>query len=321
MAKTFHSFSRLPAELRLCIWETAVGPSGPNHAGVHFFSLHSRIEDDRDRGPFVTTIPPFKGESKSPWKETEENPSTYFFDFGMWMACRESRTVVIREMSRRFAHQKGDPVRSFVRARYNQEEITFGLRPRDDLICVRFSEDPKAFEIYDLYDVLDIRLHRPEDCYVFPYMDIAFEYDASSWTFDPKEAHIVDLQSEPGPRGAFLTILEQIIQGEIRATLFLIEYGATLKPDGRAYGTFYGNGFNFASVAEDDVEMECTEGRRMDAWEFIDAVDECGEGWWKGEKDNQDGYGLRCRCCELLSGEHIGIHAASHIGVLVCQEA
>ncbi|KAH0434415.1 hypothetical protein CcaCcLH18_05344 [Colletotrichum camelliae] len=84
MTETFHSFSKLPAELRLCIWELAVRPTGPERPGAHFFSVQRDAQNDK----LFTTFPSFEQKSKPIWRE--DNPSAYFYDFGMWTACKES---------------------------------------------------------------------------------------------------------------------------------------------------------------------------------------------------------------------------------------
>ncbi|KAF4465911.1 tetracycline resistance [Fusarium albosuccineum] len=74
MAPIFHQFSRLPAELRMQIWEEACFPR--HLLGIHYFALDER-------------------------KELIFNPSSYLskrsascWDGGLWMACKESRAVV-----------------------------------------------------------------------------------------------------------------------------------------------------------------------------------------------------------------------------------
>ncbi|GKT61346.1 hypothetical protein ColTof3_08685 [Colletotrichum tofieldiae] len=89
MNETFHPFPKLPAELRLCIWEMTVRSTGPDRSGVHFFGIQ---QYSKDSSCCFTTLPVFPQISQRPWKQ--KNPSSYFSDFGVWMACKESRAVV-----------------------------------------------------------------------------------------------------------------------------------------------------------------------------------------------------------------------------------
>lgn len=299
----FHPFPKLPIELRLCIWEMAVRPTGPWHRGVHFFSVQRDTNND-----LFTTIPSFSETSRLPW-----NPSAYVFDFGMWTACTESRAVVTSQI-RKHVEPQDRKHAGVARVRHNEEDITFGLLPDDDLICIQLPDTVNIGRIsYDPLEYFDIRWK------AWPaYASIGFEYDAS-WTSDLDKKSIGNMSDEPGPRGAFFTLLEAIISGEIRATLYLIQHGAKLKPDKREWRTFYGNGLKFTTAAYEDVEMEDT-GEGLNAWDFRDMVAEDGEICWQGWKDDEyETYGGCLRsCCGL---DHAIIEADSHIVVVVCQES
>ncbi|KAI8687236.1 2EXR domain-containing protein [Fusarium sp. Ph1] len=115
MPETFHLFPRLPAELRLAIWKLALHPGGKTLPGVHFFGI-VQPEEDEDAaslmdqtvplpawhnyrnyelvGPRWMTMPTedrFVGMKQEPASWTDNNPSTYLIDSGLWLACRESR--------------------------------------------------------------------------------------------------------------------------------------------------------------------------------------------------------------------------------------
>ncbi|KAF5527600.1 hypothetical protein CGCA056_v000527 [Colletotrichum aenigma] len=191
MTKTFHSFSKLPAELRLCIWEFAVRPAGPDHPGAHFFS----VQRDVKTGKRFTTFPSFTQKSKPLWKEN--NPSAYFYDFGMWTACKESRMIVTKQMTRRYKGLRWGTNRAVAHIRHGQENITFGILPGPGLICMQLP-DTEALYPYedDPLSYLDIQRLG----WYGGSVAIAFEYD-ESWAFDPEKDHIGTMMDEPGPRG------------------------------------------------------------------------------------------------------------------------
>ncbi|KAF5004693.1 hypothetical protein FDECE_8804 [Fusarium decemcellulare] len=74
MASIFHQFSRLPAELRIQIWEEACFPR--HLLGLHYFALDERKE-----------LIPIPSSSLS-------KRSASYWDVGLWMACKESRAVI-----------------------------------------------------------------------------------------------------------------------------------------------------------------------------------------------------------------------------------
>ncbi|KAF6797488.1 hypothetical protein CSOJ01_12995 [Colletotrichum sojae] len=278
----------------------AVRPTGPRDSGVHFFPLQRDISNKHKSGHFTTTFPSFSETSKLPW-----NPSAYFYDFGMWTACKESRAVVISLIRKPFETQ--DLKHSGrAKVRHNQKDITFGLFPEYDLICIQLPDTETLGWICP--DPLG-NFNNHSRIY---YACIGFEYDVS-WTFDPDKDNIHDMTDKPGTRGAFLTLLTEIVSGGIRGHLYLIQHGAKLRPNKPGWGTFYGNGFNLTVAADDDANME-DKIHGMNAWEFIGTVTFEGETYWEGWKDDQH-EGV------LFPGEHVDINADWHIDVLVCQEA
>ncbi|KAJ3528835.1 hypothetical protein NM208_g10022 [Fusarium decemcellulare] len=74
MAPIFHQFSRLPAELRIQIWEEACLPR--HLLGLHYFALDEHKE--------LIPIP----------SSCLSKRSAYCWDAGLWMACKESRAVI-----------------------------------------------------------------------------------------------------------------------------------------------------------------------------------------------------------------------------------
>ncbi|KAF5516226.1 hypothetical protein CGCS363_v000537 [Colletotrichum siamense] len=306
MAKTFHSFSKLPAELRLCIWELAVRPTGPDRPGAHFFS----VQRDVKTGKRFTTFPSFTQKSKPLWKE--DNPSAYFYDFGMWTACKESRMIVTKQIARRYKDLRWGNSRAVAHIRHGQEDITFGLFPRQDLICMQLPDTKNLYpHYYNPLSYLDIYMK-----YSYTVMaSIAFEYD-ESWAFDPEKDQIGTMMAEPGPRGAFLKLLDRAISDEdFQVHLYLIQYGAKLKPGAPRRGTFHGNGFNLEIAKGYDVMVEGK--NAMSAWSFMYMITREGGEFWYGAKDNWDFGGH----ATPGPGDHVDVYADDHIDVLVCERA
>ncbi|KAH7017034.1 hypothetical protein EDB80DRAFT_873765 [Ilyonectria destructans] len=101
---TFRRFPQLPGELRDMIWNSAVRQI--ELPGVHFFSqtfaddnclsLGRRYCDDSS-GVDVFAAPETPLQfPNGPTSWTNENPSSYMIDGGMWTACRESRAAMER---------------------------------------------------------------------------------------------------------------------------------------------------------------------------------------------------------------------------------
>ncbi|KAK1974908.1 hypothetical protein LZ30DRAFT_606954 [Colletotrichum cereale] len=286
----------------------AVRPTGPGRRGVHFFAA----QHDTDNSDRFITLPVFPQISQRPWKQ--ENPSAYFFDFGMWMACKESRAVVTSRLSRRYNNGGDTRFRGLnVKLRHGQKGITFGIH-HEDLICFQISDSSNIRPSYDFdFDAPSWRA-MPQH--------IAFEYDVS-WSFDSDDQYaLCGMIHEKGPRGVFLSALDEVIRGDLPCHLYLIQYGAKVKPGtstamdhfyGDGLHNFYGDGLHLASAHEEDVEIECPSGA-MNAWEFMNHVDDMGEWYWKGAVDDRGD--CRCReyrcCCE--------VRANWHVTVLICED-
>ncbi|OBR09164.1 hypothetical protein CH63R_07929 [Colletotrichum higginsianum IMI 349063] len=299
MDETFHPFPRLPVELRLCIWEMVIRPTGPGRPGVHFFAVQPDA-DDSTRG-FIT-LPVFPETSQRPWNQ--KNPSSYFSDIGMWTACKESRAVVTGRLARRYEGH-GQTDWDTVKLRHGQENIAFDL-DREDLICMQVPDpgfsDPST--IRPPYQ-LDFDLPTTEPWHV------AFEYDAS-WSFtDWGDLTLYQMRGEEGPRGAFLRTLEEVIKSSLHCRLYLIQYGAKMKPGKSPIEGFYGDGFHLALADEGDVEIERPSGFR-NAWDFMWNVDNWSDGIWEGLKDEEQRH---CSfCCS------VPIMAGMHVDILICEE-
>lgn len=104
----FHQFESLPTEIRLKIWRYALQPINPTHRRAHFFSVTNYRENSDalkklrvqcflgsdckiGHGSYFCLAAPKFDTSHS---RTNNNPSAYLWDFGMWSACCESNAVI-----------------------------------------------------------------------------------------------------------------------------------------------------------------------------------------------------------------------------------
>ncbi|KAI8947777.1 hypothetical protein F4801DRAFT_582113 [Xylaria longipes] len=103
--QTFHSFCRLPKELRDQIWEDCVHDFESSAQFFTFYSYEHR-EDQLEElsGQTVASVTPFYATIAAPrGRETGEiswsrnNKSAYLIDHGLWTACWESREVIQKQ--------------------------------------------------------------------------------------------------------------------------------------------------------------------------------------------------------------------------------
>ncbi|ENH71930.1 hypothetical protein FOC1_g10002123 [Fusarium oxysporum f. sp. cubense race 1] len=85
MPPAFRYFKRLPIELRLKIWEAACLPSTDADHGLHYVTLDV-VEEALKR--------PCEKSSEA----TNPNKSAYLWDAGLWLACKESRSVIAKHL-------------------------------------------------------------------------------------------------------------------------------------------------------------------------------------------------------------------------------
>ncbi|KAF5021141.1 hypothetical protein F66182_6841 [Fusarium sp. NRRL 66182] len=145
----FHCFPLLPPELRLAIWEAALRPFYERGGAIHHFYMseyqpgfdwdvrsrrvasldlldYSHIPHKyRDSVSYSTSIPSSSQAIGHVPLRQEGARSVYFWDYGMWAACRESRQVIYS----RFQPQKW-------------EKIAKGL-------------DDKSHNFYDIFSILE----------------------------------------------------------------------------------------------------------------------------------------------------------------------
>lgn len=128
----------------------------------------------------------------------------------MWTACKESRIVVTKQIARRYKDLRWGKSRAVAHIRHGLEDITFDLFPEQDLICMQLPDTKNLYPYaYNPLSYLDIYTKYSHTVMA----SIAFEYD-ESWAFDPEKDQIGTMMAEPGPRGAFLKLLDRAIADE-----------------------------------------------------------------------------------------------------------
>lgn len=260
------------------------GCIGPDGQGVHFFTIETCFDPSPEQSGISYELKPqhynidgeeyetehvaaplFGADSQRSW--TENNPSTYLINAGLWTACRESREVMEKHFKTAFYREKrqeslkrepycrglrfyerdykGAPGTG--RFRHNGEDWCFAVFPRRDLFCVQHSGKhpsmcfPPATWLFAGFGNCTFASARLGFDGVQP---LAFEYDAS-WSFssEGKDDEIInEMSGQNNARGIFLNTLEDIVEGGSSPDLYLIDRDIRLKPDARGWKTFHGNG-------------------------------------------------------------------------------
>ncbi|KAF9772079.1 hypothetical protein IL306_010240 [Fusarium sp. DS 682] len=105
----FHLFPQLPCELRLQIWESAIRRRPTSSVSAQDLAKWNAPDDEVKREPTIRDIPtngvhyvklssegefiPLNGSWETPHFD---NRSVYLWHAGLWMACRESRKVMLK---------------------------------------------------------------------------------------------------------------------------------------------------------------------------------------------------------------------------------
>ncbi|KAF5552082.1 tetracycline resistance [Fusarium phyllophilum] len=121
---TFHPFSRLLPELRLQIWKAACLPCSDFEGGLHYVAADAVDTHGSWREDYIHPVlddPNLEGHDHNyegnryvamralecPWGNTGNslspvnplNKSAYLWDAGLWLACKESREVVLEHLN------------------------------------------------------------------------------------------------------------------------------------------------------------------------------------------------------------------------------
>ncbi|KAM0541892.1 hypothetical protein ACHAPJ_013038 [Fusarium lateritium] len=216
---TFHSFSRLPCELRLQIWEAACFPSSRYHRGLHYIDVNDNQRLEKCREDWV--MPP---EDQNPGGQA--NRSAYIWDEGLWTTCKESREVIKRhsriEDWLRIQVDPGckDPLRTScegdwvggreavppgkVTIQRSDETSNLLVYPARDMFCIKTSDWCKGTYFYMDICVPFIRSELSE----LLVQNIALEFD-SSWN-SPFPTTMFQLSREDSARGPLAKMLLEV---------------------------------------------------------------------------------------------------------------
>ncbi|KAL6695572.1 hypothetical protein J3F84DRAFT_395056 [Trichoderma pleuroticola] len=251
MSWKFHQFTNLPTELRLKIWNHGLQPISPSRHRAHFFSVTNYNEDgdalkklrvqchlgsdcETNHGSEYCLAAPKFGDSHS-W--TNNNPSAYLWDYGMWNACHESREVIEKHYKMNywtvklsqdqisiFDHQPLDAYVPFIYP-HNGGSYCFAIHPNRDLVCLQpvnastvgyYRENSFFMEDFCMVDYgLGMR----------GLPNLALEYDPS-WCDGIEKIHDpFYLFVEMSPRGLFVrTLVWMVDDSPNYQMLYLIDY-------------------------------------------------------------------------------------------------
>ncbi|KAL7954136.1 hypothetical protein V8C34DRAFT_295109 [Trichoderma compactum] len=233
MSSDFHKFVNLPTELRLKIWKHVLQPISPSRPRAHFFSVTNYEEDgdalkklrvqchlgsdcEINHGCTYCLAAPKFGDSHS-W--TNNNPSAYLWDYGMWNACHESREVIEEHSQMKywtaklrqgrssiFDNQPSDACVPFIYP-HSDGNCCFAIHPNRDLVCLQpvnantvglYRENPFFIEDFCMVDYQLGMRGSP---------NLALEYDPS-WCDGIEEINSpCHLFVEVSPRGLFVRTL------------------------------------------------------------------------------------------------------------------
>ncbi|KAL6861942.1 hypothetical protein J3F83DRAFT_762690 [Trichoderma novae-zelandiae] len=246
MPAEFHLFGRLPAELRLTIWEFSVISTPRERPGIQFFSVTNHKKDkDGDKlkalrvqchlgsecrtghgSCYCLAAPKFgSGEDISHAWTGNNNPSAYLLNHGVFNACPESRKVAekayrmqawaktLAEVRTRIPRGSGprhaNACVPFVTSR-NGEEWRVPIHPNKDLICLQ-PLDPDTIGFKKRTSFVEDLCMLGRDRGLRGIPNLAFEYD-STWCLGLEQdrlkfSSLFRLFSELSPRGYFLRAL------------------------------------------------------------------------------------------------------------------
>ncbi|KAL7908108.1 hypothetical protein GGI35DRAFT_486256 [Trichoderma velutinum] len=352
MSSKFHQLVNLPTELRLKIWKRALQPIGPSRPRAHFFSVTNYKEDgdelkrlrvqchlgsdcEMNHGSVYCLAAPKFGDTHS-W--TNNNPSAYLWDYGMWDACYESREVIKKYYKMNYwtaklregrtSIDKAQPVDACVPFIYPHSDGArcFAIHPNRDLVCLQpVNASTVGFYRKNPFFMEDFCM---VDCGIgmrgFP--NLALEYDPS-WCDGLRE--IIDpyiLFEEMSPRGLFVRMLVWMAENysyDLK-TLYLIDYN--LKRDNpKDSHTVSKNRKVFSGIDRSFVEASSSWSDYSATWsrsalEFVDGIEDLFSGinpthYCLGHIFEPD---FGCNGCDL-AGPWSRYNIWLHVGVLECE--
>ncbi|KAL6790468.1 hypothetical protein GGI42DRAFT_365096 [Trichoderma sp. SZMC 28013] len=305
------SFANLPTELRLIIWKHALQPISPSRPRAHFFSV-TNYEEDGDalkklrvqchlgsdckinHGCTYCVAAPKFGDSHS-W--TNNNPSAYLWDHGLWNACYESREIIEKHYNMKYWTAKlrqgrsntddNQPVDACVPFVYphSDGDRCFAIHPNRDLVCLQpvnagtvgfYRKNPFFMEDFCMVNYgIGMR--------GFP--NLALEYDPS-WCDGLEEIMSpYHLFSEMSPRGLFVRTVVWMVENNspyCSQMLHLIDYNLKRDNDKESHAlsenrkVFSGIGRRFVEASPDSETYPDTWSRS--ALEFVGHIDRLFDG-------------------------------------------
>ncbi|EKJ75974.1 hypothetical protein NXS19_002968 [Fusarium pseudograminearum] len=239
VSSTFHPFPRLPLELRQQIWEEACLPLGPFQRGVQYLD----ITVDGLVAPPCNLL------------ETSEhgssNISAYMIDGGLWMACKESREIIIKHTHfeewiqlQNQAIDEGHRLMSYeadwdsdesdghpatIAIKEGNQEWHVLLYPAKDIVCIRPHVEIPMHQEYGetCIDISFVQDPENELCQSMPVDNIAFEFDQSWMEGCGLEMSYYDMKNEQSARGCWASLIREAIQRAApRRSLWIVDKNA-----------------------------------------------------------------------------------------------
>ncbi|KAJ4323975.1 hypothetical protein N0V84_004067 [Fusarium piperis] len=333
MPETFHLFPRLPLELQQTIWKLAIRLDGATRPGAHFFSVLTPRKDEdagslmdqslevlrRASGTTYHLVGPrwttkstedrFVGIKREPASWTDNNPSAYLIDNGLWLACQESRRII------QHAYCNKSPWQISMPSQNNADRLVTVFR-ENDLFCFQPSNwHPYNFRIIKFLVVLFDGL----------VGNIAIEYNPQ-WGIDMENS------GEDYPMTKMFVYLRNLcIEAGLYssdATVWFIDYRIKRRQhvptkeqsEAPMNKVFYQDGRRFVDVNISDQDSPWETPHADSPWELSYEV---AEGEWTSCKPFVDA--LHDALADHLAGR-VRVHyratlsSLTNLGVLACEE-
>ncbi|KAL7908072.1 hypothetical protein GGI35DRAFT_53283 [Trichoderma velutinum] len=352
MHSRFRQFLDLPLELRLLIWKHALRPLDQNRPGAHFFSLIHRTDGDeamrlstkcKSFGNksciYYHLAAPKLGSSKGSHSWTNNNPSAYLWDFGMWSACRESRGVIkAHYKTQGWTIKKPESDRANtetsvpISLQCDGEEWHFVFHPKRDLVCLQ------AFDLSTIQ--LWRSLSRSWVCLSFDGLSL-FNFGNVAIAYDPRwndikenleEHDIRRLYNEQSTRGFFIrtiTFIDEVSCFHRRNSndraFWLIDYNLKRvrfqKEEKKENKIFYSKDQVFTEVDKSLSRRSFSSGEYSSALEFLDNLNILLDGDNPSHCMEHNEGAADCYLCWDPSYRPEPYHIHRQVGVLMCEES
>ncbi|KAL7896277.1 hypothetical protein HDV63DRAFT_397213 [Trichoderma sp. SZMC 28014] len=348
----FHQFGNLPTEIRLKIWAYALQPINPTRLRAHFFSVTNYPEDgdalkklrvqcflgsdcEIEHGSEFCLAAPKFGSSHS-W--TDNNPSAYVWDFGMWNACCESNAVIekhynldfwkarFRQGRGDFRGQEPDACVPFIHPR-TDGDWRFSIHTNRDLVCLQPSNiDTVGFywgHEYFMEDFCMVEWNKG----LCGFVNLAFEYDPSWFDGFFENFNVVHFFEEKSPRGLLIRTLVAMDDDDsvyLPQTVWLIDYNLKrdkVKSDRVASGegkVFHGSNKNFVEVLN---ARDYSGTYNLSALDFLDHLGILLDGIEPPRHLCLSHNGMYAGCNGCDAGGTDEYYVDHHLQVLACEDA